>query len=356
MRTLGRYIAGEVVKGSLIAVLILLALLNFFTFADELGDLGRGNYGLASIVQYLILTSPRNFYELMPSAALVGSLVTLGALANNRELVAMQAAGASRLRIIAAVLGGGMLLVFISLGIGEYVAPVAERAAHTLKATALQKQIASRTKYGFWVRDGNVFINIRQIERPESLGDINIFKLDDTQKLHSATHADTAIYDGRQWRLDNIRESQFLSGGIATEQKAYADWSSVLAPNLLNAFVISPENLSAYELARYINYLKENGQQSAYVELAFWGRIVNPIVTLVMLLVAAPFVLPVRREVGMGQRIVVGVIIGLGFYLFDRTFGHLGLIYEMNPIFAAFFPTLLALTGALVAIFRLRLT
>jgi lipopolysaccharide export system permease protein len=356
MRTLGRYIAGEVVKGSLIAVLILLALLNFFTFADELGDLGRGNYGLASIVQYLILTSPRNFYELMPSAALVGSLVTLGALANNRELVAMQAAGASRLRIIASVLAGGMMLVCISLGVGEYIAPIAERAAHTLKATALQKQIASRTKYGFWVRDGNVFINIRQIERPENLGDINIFKLTDAQKLHSVTHADKAVYDGKQWRLDNILESRFQANGIVTEQKAYADWSSVLAPNLLNAFVISPENLSAYELARYIEYLKENGQHSASVELAFWGRIVNPAVTLVMLLVAAPFVLPVRREVGMGQRIVVGVIIGLGFYLFDRTFGHLGLIYEMNPIFAAFFPTLLAFTGALVAIFRLRLT
>lgn len=356
MRTLSRYIAGEVVKGSLIAVLILLALLNFFTFADELGDLGQGNYGLASIVQYLILTSPRNFYELMPSAALVGSLVTLGALANNRELVAMQAAGASRLHIIGAVLAGGMMLVFISLGIGEYIAPVAERAAHTLKATALQKQIASRTKYGFWVRDGDVFINIRQIERPENLGDINIFKLDGTEKLHSATHADKAVYDGKQWRLDNILESQFLADGIVTEQKAYADWSSVLAPNLLNAFVISPENLSAYELARYIRYLKENEQQSAFVELAFWGRIVNPAVTLVMLLVAAPFVLPVRREVGTGQRIVVGVVIGLGFYLFDRTFGHLGLIYEMNPIFAAFFPTVLALTGALVAIFRLRLT
>ncbi|HYE34999.1 LPS export ABC transporter permease LptG [Methylocaldum sp.] len=356
MKTLSRYIAGEVIKGSLIAVLILLVLLNFFTFADELGDLGQGNYGLANILQYLILTSPRNFYELMPSAALVGSLVTLGALANNRELVAMQAAGVSRLRIIAAVLAGGMMLVLISLGIGEYIAPVAERAAHTLKATALKKQVASRTKYGFWVRDGNVFINIRQIERPENLGDINIFKLDEAQKLHSATHADKAVYDGKQWRLDNIRESQFHADGIVTEQKAHTDWSSVLAPNLLNAFVISPENLSAYELSRYIDYLKENGQQSSSVELAFWGRIVNPAVTLVMLLVAAPFVLPVRREVGMGQRIVVGVVIGLGFYLFDRTFGHLGLIYEMNPIFAAFFPTLLALTGALVAIFRLRLT
>jgi lipopolysaccharide export system permease protein len=91
MRKLDWYIAREVIKGSLIAVLVLLSLLSFFTFADELGDMGKGNYGMRQIFSYLALTLPRNFYELLPSAALVGSLVTLGALANNRELVAPQA-------------------------------------------------------------------------------------------------------------------------------------------------------------------------------------------------------------------------------------------------------------------------
>ena len=33
------YIAREVIKGTLVAILVLLTLLTFFTFADELGDL-----------------------------------------------------------------------------------------------------------------------------------------------------------------------------------------------------------------------------------------------------------------------------------------------------------------------------
>lgn len=87
--------------------MVLVALVDFFTFADELGDLGKGKYDLGKVVQFVILTSPRVLYELMPSAALVGGLVTLGGLANGRELMAMQAAGASRARIIRAVLAGG---------------------------------------------------------------------------------------------------------------------------------------------------------------------------------------------------------------------------------------------------------
>lgn len=353
MRTLDRYIAKEVIVGSLIAVLVLLALLNFFTFADELGDMGEGDYNLRRIFQYLALTSPRSLYELFPSAALVGSLVTLGGLANHRELMAMQAAGASRARIIRAVLMGGLVLLTISIGIGELVAPPAERMANTLKATALKKQVASRTKYGFWVRDGNVFINIREIQRQEVLGDINIYELDSDRELRLATHANKAVYDGLQWKLKNLRISQFSPDRVTAESKDHADWSSVLAPDLLNAFVIRPENLSAWELAKYIDYLRENGQQTLSVEQAFWGRIVNPAVTLVMLLVAVPFVLTLRREVGMGQRVVAGTVIGLGFYLFDRMFNHFGLIYEMNPLFAAVFPTSLAFLGALIGLWRM---
>lgn len=354
MKTLDWYVAREVLIGGMVAVLVLLSLLNFFTFADELRDLGQGDYGLKKIFGYLALSSPRSFYELMPSAALVGGLVTLGALANNRELMAMQAAGASRVRIIRAVLLGGLILVAISVGIGELISPSAERSAQSLKALAMKKQVASRSKYGFWVRDGNVFINIREIQKQENLGDINIYEIDANRHLVLATHANRAVYDGVQWKLKKINLSRFAEGQVTAETKLVADWSSVLAPDLLNAFVIRPESLSAWELARYSDYLRENGQQSRSVDQAFWGRIVNPIVTLVMLLVAVPFVMTVRREVGMGHRIVVGVVMGLGFYLFDKMFGHLGLIYDMNPVFAAVFPAALVLAGVTVALWRMR--
>lgn len=353
MKIIDRYIAFEVVKGSLIAVLVLVTLLSFFSFADEIRDLGQGDYGFPEIFRYLALTLPRNFYELLPSAALVGSLVTLGGLSNNRELMAMQAAGASRWRIIRAVLTGGLFLLVISLIMGELIAPGSERSAQSLKSTAIHKQVASRSKYGFWVRDGDIFINIREIEKQEHLGDINIYEVSPDRQLLMATHAGKAIYDGKQWNLRSIKETRFKNGHVTADSRQQQDWSSVLAPDLLNAFVIRPEYLSAWELAQYIHYLKENEQQSRSVEQAFWGRVVNPAVTLVMLMVAVPFVLGLRREVGMGQRIVVGVVIGLGFYLFDKMFSHLGQIYGMNPVFASIFPATLALLGVLIALWRM---
>jgi len=348
------YIAREVIKGTLVAILVLLTLLTFFTFADELGDMGKGDYGMNQIVKYLLLTLPRNFYELLAPAALVGSLVTLGALANHRELVAMQAAGVSRNRIIAGVMLGGLILLALSILVGELIAPPSERAAQNLKSMAQSKQVTSRTRYGFWLRDGDVFINIRSMNEQQTLGDISIFDVDENRQIARATHALEAIHDGLQWRLKGIKTTLFNGEEITTKQQNEADWSSVLAPELLNAFVIRPENLSALELSRYADYLSENGQKSMLVEQAFWGRLVNPLATLVMLMVAVPFVLTVRREVGTGQRIVAGVVIGLGFHLFDKMFGHLGLVYEFNPLLAVSFPTALALSGVLIALWRMK--
>jgi lipopolysaccharide export system permease protein len=352
VKVLNWYIIREVLKGSFLAALILLSLLNFFTFTDELGDLGQGDYDLAAIGEYLILTSPSGVYELMPSAALLGSLVMLGAMASSRELVAMQAAGASKARVIGSVLQAGVILALFSALFSEVIAPETERAAHILKSTSQKKQVTLHTRYGFWLRDGNVYINIRQMKRREELSDISIYELDANQLLKVAMHVEKATYSGDRWQLYNIHVTRFEPGRIVSEIKASEDWSSILSPDLLNVVVVSPEHLSAYDLAKYILYLRENGQKSQVVELAFWSRLMSPLMTLVMLLTALPFVLTVRRTASTGQRIVIGATIGLGFYLFDKMFGHLGLIYEMNPVFAASFPTILFFAGAVFSIRR----
>lgn len=353
MKILNKYIAKEVLKGAFVTIVILLSLLNFFTFTDELGDL-EGDYGLKQVFAYLALTSPRNFYELMPSAALIGSLVTLGAMANRQELIAMRTAGFSLFRIIWAVLRAGLVIIAVSLMVGEFVAPVSERSAQMLKTTAQKKQVALRTKYGVWLRDGNAFVNIRQIQRNNEVGSINIYKLDAHHRLVLATHAQKAVYSKGEWLFEEVEQSAIAADKVSAEKKGRTRWKSMLEPDLLNAVVVKPANLSIYELAKYIVFLRENGQKSQQFELAFWNRLVKPCVTLVMLLLAVPFVLNVRRAINAGQRIVIGVLIGLGFILSDRMFGHIGLVYGLNPLFTAVFPASLFFLASLAAIGKLR--
>jgi lipopolysaccharide export system permease protein len=61
---------------------------------------------------------------------------------------------------------------------------------------------------------------------------------------------------------------------------------------------------------------------------------------LVMMVLALPFASFQAREGGVGARIVIGIMLGLGFHLANRLFGHLGLLNAWPPLFSALVPTL----------------
>ena len=355
MRVLTKYIVVEILKGSFVALLLLLTLFNLFTFTDELKELGDGNYGLKEIFYYLVLTSPSVLYELVPSSALLGSLFVLGAMGNNRELIAMRAAGLSIFGIIKSVMVAGAILVVISLLIGEFVAPVTQRMAKMVKASAQQEQVIMSEKYGLWLREGKSFINVRKVVDDSHLADVSIYEINDQQQLHQVIHADFATSLGNQeWKLSDIKKSEISTQQMLAETQSSQLWKLSIAPNLLKIVIVSANNLSLYDLAGYVSFLKKNHQKSQDFELAFWGRIVNPLVTFIMLLLSAPFVIGVKRGVSVGERMMIGVVVGMSFNILDKTVGHLSLIYNLNPPLMAFMPSLAVLAIALFAINRVR--
>jgi lipopolysaccharide export system permease protein len=353
MNVLTQYIVKEILKGSFIALILLLTLFNLFTLADELKDL-KGAYDLTAIFTYVALTSPRVCYELVPAAALLGSLFVLGAMGNNRELIAMRAAGVSVLGIIQSVLIAGAILAIFAISMGELIAPTAESKAQLLRATAQNQKLVSNAKYGLWLRENNQFINVRKLEPNGELADISIYELNADAHLQSVTHADKATYlENEQWRLENLAQSQISIEKMQANSQPEKTWQTTIAPDLVKIAVVNPDNLSLIDLAQYIEFLKSNQQKSQTFELAFWGRVVNPFVTFVMLLVATPFVIGVKRGVNVGSRMMIGVVIGMSFNILDKIFGHIGLIYDFNPLLIAVFPSLLVSGLSLYVLRRL---
>ncbi len=353
MNVLTWYIIREVSKGSLLALLLLITLFNLFTFSDELKDLGHGNYGLKQILLYLTLTSPRVFYELVPSAALLGSLFVIGAMANNREIVAIRAVGLSTAWIIRSIMLAGLFLVIIAVLVGELIAPPSERAAQVLKTTAQNNGVVLRSEYGMWLREGNRFINVRKILDDGSLGDIRIYEIDDQHQLTRVAQAEHGLFLGdKQWQLSNVKQSVIHPQQISTENQDSMPWKSSIDSDLLKVAIVNSDNLSLYDLYMYIDFMKTNNQKSQIYELAFWSRLINPLVTFVMLMVSAPFVIGIGRGIGTGSRILMGVLIGMGFNIMDRITGHIGLVYELNPLLMAILPSALVFSIALFALWR----
>ena len=346
MRLLQLYIGKTVIINIIIALIVLLGLVSIGTFANELSDVGEGRYQASDAFIYVMMIIPRRTYEIFPVAVLLGSLIGLGGMASNSELIAMRAAGVSLWNIISSALKAGILMMCIIVVIGEFIAPSTEQYAETMRASKLSDQITLKSEHGFWARDRNTYVNIRKILPGARLQDIYIYEFSEDRQLKVASYAAFAQYRDDRWLLNNIKQTEFTSGGVLSRQIDRAAWESMLDPSVLSVVVIRPTMLAAWGLYKYISFLHGNGQTAIPFEVAFWGKIVSPIMTLVMVFLAVPFVFGSLRSVGIGQRVFAGSIIGTLFFLMSKILSHLAVVYQLNPLFAATFPAFVMLALA----------
>jgi len=343
VQILDRYIGRSVLWSTFTALMVLLTLFTFFAFMDEVGDIGQGNYGTWQALQYTLLTTPKLAYQLFPVAALIGCTIGLGVLASNSELTVMRAAGVSLGRIVWSVMKAGLLIVAVSLLIGEGIAPAAEERAQTLRSVAKSDRLDLGGRNGFWARDGDSFVNVRKFLPGKRLGEVTIYTFDGEQQLTRMLYARSALYRDGRWVLENITSSTVSFDGVSARQIKSEPWDTRLSPDLLSVVTVKPNTLSIEGLYDYVGYLRENGLDAAVYEQALWGKIVAPLVTGVMVFLAIPFVFGPLRSVSIGHRILVGTLVGIGFHLLNQTFGYLGLVMGIYPALTALLPLALAL-------------
>ncbi len=344
MRRIDAYLRQSVFTLTLVVGAALLAISTFITFVTELEDLGRGQYGIGAILQYVALQIPETVYIMFPVIALLGTLMGLGALAANAELVAMRAAGVSVTRLAWGVAKAGVFVGGFAFALGEFLVPVTTPLADEIRSVARYGESARGSKDGVWLRDGRHFVFIGELVNEREIRQVELFRLADDGSLDAAIAIDTARYEDDHWAFQGVRRTEFGPDAVAVEQREVEPWPTDLTPELtpdvLRLFVLEAESLSVWGLWRYVEYLDRNGLDAESSALAFWRKLAAPVTVIVMMLVAVPFVIGSLRQGGAGQRLFVGVLFGVGFYLVNEVTSSTGLIYGLSPALTAFLPTL----------------
>ena len=351
MKILDRYIGRTVFTHVLGTLAVLLSMYFLSLFVDETEFVGKGHYTYLQAFLFTLMLVPRQAYELFPMVTLVGSMLGLGALAGSSELTVIRAAGVSVRRIMLSVFKVGLLMMAVVILLGEVIGPPLEKFARLERAEALAQGITVNMEDGLWARDGNTFINIRQLLTDGSAQDIYLYRFGENQALRQLIYAKRGHYDEQGWQLYQVREDLIEPDRVVTRQRAEMPWKTSLTPEVIKVVAVPPENLSMVDLYEYMRFLKRNGQDSRHYELSLWVRVMAPLACAGMMLLAVPFVFGSLRSVGIGQRIVVGAVIGIGFYMFNGIFNRVGLVYDMPPILAAVAPTV---TVYLLLLFLMR--
>ena len=262
-------------------------------------------------------------------------------LASSSELVVMQAAGLSRFNIISSVMKTAVVMMLIVMAVAEWGAPVSDRIARELRIKAISDGNLFAAQQGIWAKDGDQFVNIKQVDDYGNLSDLVIYQFDDSLKLLSIVSANNAIYRDKAWQLQQVRVQEFTEQRIIQQQIPQQSWRSSLTPDKLGVVTIKPEMLSLEGLTDYVDYLQQNGQDASRYQLAFWRKVLQPLTIIAMLLMALSFIFGPLRSVTMGARVLMGILTGFAFYMSNEVFGPVALVYQFPPVVGAMLPSLL---------------
>ncbi|WP_261843943.1 LPS export ABC transporter permease LptG [Aliamphritea ceti] len=344
MTRLDRYIGASVLASLAVVLAIVIGLDVLFAMLDQLEQVNE-RYTMASLLEYLLLTTPKRFYDFIPLSCLVGCLIGLGSLASGSELTVMRAAGVSIGRIVLAVLKPIVLLGVFTVALGEYVVPYTEPLAESRRAVKVSDG-AITSGYGIWHRESDEFIHINAVLPDGSLKGVTRYRFDKDDSLISSSYAVSGNYANDTWLLNDVRETQFHEDSTEANRYETQNWDVKLTPQRLSVIVVEPDELPISGLLSYSSYLREQGLETTTYMLAFWSKLFQPLSMIALVLIAISFIFGPLRSVTTGQRVISGVVVGVMFKFAQDLLAPISTLYSIAPFWAALMPILLcALVG-----------
>ena len=353
MRTLDRYIERNFLSGALVVLLILVPLFAFLTLAEELDNVGKGAYTSFDALIVVGYSVPKLILDLLPVTTLLGVLIGLGAMANNRELIIINAFGISARRTAWPVVKAVSLLIVLVLLVQFYVVPQFELNAAKVKSKATPELSIASNDSEFWTRSGNHFIRIGDVIQHGTLRDVEIFELSNQGELQELVQASNVeVLGGGQWLLMNVTITDLKSQQITEEHLKSKMWQSFLSAQQTAALLVPVEAMAPSDLYQRIRLLEKNSLNTHRFRVLFWQQLSLPVSLIAMSLLGLPFLLGSVRNISAGQRAAIGGCVGILFYLAEQTMGHLAILYELSPAPAALGPDILLLAIALLNLFQ----
>jgi len=274
-------------------------------------------------------------------------------MANHQELMAARAAGLSKARMAVPVFKATLFVAAAVILMQSLLVPASERAASELRAKSLESvSVETGGRLKFWTRSGENFVHVGNVLFNRLLTGVEIYHTDEHGKLKTLISAEQATIVGADtWLLENVTQTH-LSGMAATEVHLDSmTWANLISQEQAEVLILPLEALAPHDLVLYIRLLRDNGLDTHHFRVIFWKQVSIAIAVIAMGLLSLPLLVGSTREVSASQRIVLGGIIGIVFYLLQQMTGHAAGLFNLVPSLTILTPVILLLTIAIGAQF-----
>lgn len=300
---------------------------------------------LLLVFQLLLWQLPDKIILFLPASLLLGAILALGALARSNELTVVLAAGVSRFRIVRPALLFALLLGFAGLALGEIINGTASGAYERL----LNRMGAGGQK-SLWLRDQDHLVNIHGFNGDGSLARLELYSYDGEQL--QLRRAASANYQGDHWQLRDLQLYTISRDRIGLRHSAGERWNNPISPRQIQQLAKDNRLNSLGKLINLARFMAANGLDRREIDLQIYQKLLLPINSLIMILLALPFVFGNQRNSAQGTRLVFGIILGTFYYLAQSMLANLALLLNLWPLLALLLPNLLFAAVALLILRR----
>jgi lipopolysaccharide export system permease protein len=223
--------------------------------------------------------------------------------------------------------------------LGEFLAPPLQQAAREHKAFSKLSNVSFGGS-GAWVRNGDLILDVAGQSSQRQFGSMQIFELSPDHHLLAVGRGSRALAVTRgRWLLSDYRESRFDGDRVMTSSPGNRVLESNVTADFLGLAVEDPKQLTSRALWRLIGYFRANALDARDYVFAFWSRIARTVAVAFAVLLAIPFVLGSLRSAGAGARMLMGLLLGIGFFVLQRLIESSTVLFNLNPVLLAWLPT-----------------
>jgi lipopolysaccharide export system permease protein len=262
MRRLDRYVVRHFLQAYFYCIAGFISIWFIFDVSDNISTFLDQRISRLTILKYYLTQLPQILVVCLPVALLLALLFTLGRLSRTNEIVSMLTSGVSLPRLLAPLLGIGLLTTAGSTALNYSLAPHGE-AAHKrlLDAPQSRRQQLGLTAQIFRNRTDNRSWFIQQFYPGENVfNTVHVVQQDADDNIVTSYIATSAVYHpaAHAWELRQLKIVHYDPAGNVTKIVPYTesltinDWSET--PFRLSSANLRAEHLSVPELREYLRF------------------------------------------------------------------------------------------------------
>jgi LPS export ABC transporter permease LptG len=363
VRLLDWYIGGLFVRTLVLAAAAAMAIVYISTFIDLSDKLFKGSAPWYTMAQYFWFATAQFAYYTLPISVLIATLVTIGALTRNSELIVIKACGVSLYRaalpmLVCAAFVGSTLFVMDASFLGT-ANRHAEELRDLMKGAVKLQPLSEPWLVG---QDGTIYHVGGYDAQHHRFEHIDIYEFNGgMSRLVRRTFASHGAYAGGDdpaseatWQLADGWTREFDNKGDLRLFEQFASTPRRLES--VSYFGQEPPDerfMSYAELRGHTERLRSIGLDVAEYEVGVARKIAYPFVCLIMTLVAIPFATTIGRS-GTMAGIAVGIAVALVYWGTINISAALGAGGLLAPTLAAWAPNLLFGAGAVYLLLTVR--